>query len=178
MTMNAYTPEELRRLAYSPDHSERLIAARHPDTPLVLLNTLVYDVIGSVKQAAAKRPELTHNTRRKLIRKGDNKTVSAVLSRLPPEQVRKHYLHDLWSAKSKVAREYAEYHSLLPGQKGIKTPPDEKVCPTPLKVPYPGKKAALMGAARTTRNTTAPLSVYPCRCGSWHMTSKRKPRRG
>lgn len=171
-----HTQEDLRQLSYSSDHRERLIAAQHPDTPPAVLADLARDVIGSVKTAAAKRPELTHRVRGKLIRNGDNKTVHAVLSRLPPEQVRKHYLHDLWSAKSKVAREYAEYHSLLPGQKGIKTPPDEKACPTPLKVPYPGKKAALMGAAKTTRNTTTPLSVYPCPCGSWHMTSKRKRR--
>lgn len=175
-----YTEKELRRLAYSPAHSERLIAAQHPDTSPAVLADLARDVIGSVKTAAAKRPELTHSTRRKLIRFGDNKTVGAVLSSLTPDAVRKHYLHELWAAKSKVAEQYAQKHDLRPGGQGTKRQRPEaasKACPTPLKVPYPGKRAALMGAAKTTRKTTTALSVYPCPCGSWHMTSKRKPRR-
>lgn len=180
--MTTYTPEDIRRLAYSPDHSERLIAAQHPDTPPTVLADLARDVIGSVKTAAAKRPELTHSTRRKLIRFGDNKTVGAVLSSLTPDTIRKHYLHELWAAKSKVAEQYAQKHDLRPGGQGTKRPRAEaasKTCPTPLKVPYPYKQAALMGAAKTTRKTTTPLGVYPCRCGSWHMTSKvkRKGRR-
>lgn len=178
--MTEYASEELRRLAYSPDHQERLIAAQHPDTSPAVLADLARDVIGSVKTAAAKRPELTHSTRRKLIRFGDNKTVGAVLSSLTPDTIRKHYLHELWAAKSKIAEQYAQKHDLRPGGQGTKKPSPEaapKSCPTPLKVPYHGKKAALMGAAKTTRKTTTPLSVYPCRCGSWHMTSKRKPRR-
>lgn len=177
--MAKYTPEDIRRLAYSPDHRERLIAAQHPDTPVVLLNALVYDVIGSVKQAAAKRPELTHNTRRKLIQKGDNKTVSAVLSTLTPKQAKDHYLHALWNAKSNVAKRYVQKHLYEPGQKPPKKEPDKKTCPTPSKTPYPYKGAALVGAAKTTRNTTTPLGVYPCPCGAWHMTSKvkRKGRR-
>lgn len=172
--MGPYTPEDIRRLAYSPDHRERLIAAQHPNTPLVLLNTLIYDVIGSVKQAAAKRPELTHNTRRKLIQKGDNKTVSAVLSSITPKQAKDHYLHALWNAKSKAARQYAEKHQLLPGQKAQQA--GGKACPTPSKTSYPSKQAAIVGTARTTRKTTTPLSVYRCPCGSWHMTSKVKRR--
>lgn len=172
--------EELRRLAYSPDHRERLIAAQHPNTPPVLLADLARDVIGSVKTAAARRPELSHSTRRKLLRNGDNKTVQAVLSSLDPETIRKHYLHDLWAAKSNVAARYAEKHDLRPGGQGTKNPrskTDKNDCPTPLKVPYTSKGAAIIGIARTTRKTSAPLSAYPCRCGSWHMTSKRKPRR-
>jgi len=60
------------------------------------------------------------------------------------------------------------YRPALPGKPG---------CPTPAKLAFDTKQAALSKAttvAGTFRQTA--VRAYECPCGSWHLTSKRAKR--
>jgi hypothetical protein len=52
----------------------------------------------------------------------------------------------------------------------------KELCPTPEKVCYPTKAAAL--AARRNHQARVLYHVYRCRCKSYHLSSHPRPRRG
>jgi hypothetical protein len=48
-----------------------------------------------------------------------------------------------------------------------------RACETPAKVAYPDASEALAAASTISAATKRRLWPYPCRCGKWHLTSRK-----
>lgn len=57
---------------------------------------------------------------------------------------------------------------------GIRIPDRRRVpCPTPGKLAFESKDAAIVKALQTATTFPEPVRAYACECGSWHLTVKR-----
>lgn len=175
------TPEQLSALAGSVSTPVKAAVARNPRTPECALYRLLSDSDRLVRNGVSINPSIPLAMRRRIVstepdvdivarliansRKRDRVELAALARKSPHEAVR-----SFWNArKAKAEREAAAKEKEKARKKA-----EASKCPTPQKKRYTSKGRAAGSAGNASRTYDGkPFRVYPCKCGFWHMTTKK-----
>jgi hypothetical protein len=178
----ALTPEQLNQLALSASTPVRVAVARNPQTPEYALYRLVSDPDRLVRNSVSINPSIPLAMRRRIVSTESDVNIVGQLIATSPEKHREELaalarkspheiVRSFWAARAaKQKKETAVQR---------KAAAAAKQCPTPSKKKYPTESIALGKSGWASKVFEGkPVGVYPCRCGSWHMTTKvKKPKR-